>query len=142
MLMIIKTQTLITLLIAAASVNTSCKKQHSETVQLQGTFVEKDMKSDTIVFLDKSDGEQLSFELKRSKRTADGITLPGYYSGPYWYSIGGNNISVLWFLSSGMAHNYYFKSITADEFSIGNFFKDPQHPEAEKDTLIFVKAGK
>jgi len=117
------------------SQNTELKKS-----PINGTWIELEKKSDTIVFLPEYNGQYPIFELKRGFRIADGNKLPDYFSGPYHFKLGINSISLFWFLSSASFQNFYFKMIPEeDKFEIGNFFKDPEKKKQEADTLSFIR---
>jgi hypothetical protein len=105
-----------------------------------GTWVETVTKTDTMVFSPEYDGQFPIFILNRATRVIEGYTLPGYFSGPYWYITGANSISIQWFLSSTTAFNrFYFEfSAGGNEFKILNFFTDPMST-AERDTLTFTR---
>ena len=107
---------------------------------LLGTWVETLHNTDTIVFSPVYDGTFPIFNLNRSFRISEGYTLPDFYSGPYWYTLGANSISIKWFLSSNSLYNrYYFRVLPeGNRFEIENFFADPTIP-SEMDTLTFVK---
>ena len=107
---------------------------------MHGIWVETLHKTDTIVFSPEYDGTFPVFNLNRSTRISEGYTLPGYYSGPYWYTTGINSISINWFLSdNSLFARYYFRLFEdKTKFEIGNFFTDPGLPPV-KDTLTFVK---
>jgi hypothetical protein len=97
------------------------------------------LKTDTIVFSPEYDGQFPIFNLNRGFRD-DNPHLPKYCSGPYWYILGENSISVNWFLSSNIAYNRYYFEMTPGkvEFKIGNFFTDPT-ATFNPDTLTFIK---
>jgi hypothetical protein len=117
-----------------------CQNVELKTSPLNGTWIEVEKRSDTIVFSPKYDGQNPIFNLKRGLRIADGNKLPDYFSGPYNFKLGENSISVYWFLSSGSFQTYYFKMIPEEnKFKIGNFFKDPEKKKMESDTLIFIR---
>ncbi len=121
--------------------NASCQKNGLKKSPLNGAWIESIKKTDTIVFAPEFDGQNPVFELKRGFRiTEEGYKLPDYFSGPYWYKLSGDSISLIWFLSSGSFQTYYFK-LKPDEnkFLIGNFFKNPENTGNEKDTLVFIK---
>jgi hypothetical protein len=107
---------------------------------VNGKWVETVMKTDTMVFATEYNGLFPVFTLNRGFIVTDSLSLPKYFSGPYWYIIGDNSISTNWFLSSNSAFNrYYFKIMPGgDKFKIGNFFTDPSQP-LERDTLTFIK---
>ena len=118
----------------------SCQKNQLPKSPFSGTYIEMDKKTDTIVFGSTYDGQKPVFELKRGFRISDGFKLPDYYSGPYNYTIFGDSISLYWFLSSGSAQSYYFKSLPEqNKIIIGNFFKNPENSANEKDTLVFTR---
>lgn len=120
--------------------NASCQKSLLKKSPINGTYIESEKKSDTIIFLSEYDGQNPVFELKRGFRIADGYKLPDYYSGPYNYKISQKSISLYWFLSSGSFQTYYFKSTPEEnKFLIGNFFKNPENNTNEKDTLVFIR---
>lgn len=105
-----------------------------------GTWVESISGTDTIVFSPEYDGQFPVFNLNRKFRITDGYTLPGYFSGPYWYILRENSISINWFLSSNSAFNrYYFKLMPeGNQLKIASFFSDPPEP-LSGDTLTFTK---
>jgi hypothetical protein len=119
----------------------NCQKVELKTSPINGTWIEAENKTDTIVFLSEYDGQNPIFELKRGFRvTEEGYKLPDYHSGSYNYKLGNNYISVYWFFSSGSFQSFYFKLIPEEnKFIIGNFFKDPEKKKTESDTLIFVR---
>lgn len=127
------------LILIILSTQVSCQKTVLKTSPLQGTWIEAVKKTDTIVFAPEYDGLNPVFELKREFSITDGNRLPGFFAGPYNFSLGDNSISVYWFLSSGSYQSYYFKMLPGENrFKIGNFFKDPG-TKPESDTLIFVR---
>ena len=120
--------------------NASCQKNLLKKSPLNGTYIEMEKKSDTIIFRSEYDGQNSIFELKRGFRITDGYKLPDYYSGSYNYKISQNSISLYWFLSSGSYQSYYFKSLPEEnKLIIGNFFKNPVDNTNEKDTLVFIR---
>lgn len=120
--------------------NASCQKSVLKKSPLNGTYIESEKKSDTIVFRSEYDGQNPVFELKRGFRITEGYKLPDYYSGPYNYKISQKSIFLFWFLSVGSFQSYYFKSVPEEnKFIIGNFFKNPVNSTNEKDTLVFIR---
>lgn len=118
----------------------SCQKNPLMKSPLSGTYIETEKKTDTIVFLSEYEGQKPVFELKRGFRISEGYKLPDYYSGPYSYTISQDSISLYWFLSSGSAQSYYFRNLPEEhKLIIGNFFKNPENPANEKDTLVFIR---
>jgi len=118
----------------------SCQKNQLPKSPLSGTYIEMEKKTDTIVFQSVYEGQNPVFELKRGLRLSEGYLLPDYYSGYYNYSISQDSISLYWFLSSGSAHSWYFKSLPEqNKLIIGNFFKSPENNADEKDTLVFTR---
>lgn len=107
---------------------------------VEGTWVEVVYKTDTLFFLPDYDGQYPIFNLNRATRVSEGLTLPGYFSGPYWYIAGDKNISIQWFLSSFSGFNrYYFEFLPGgNTFKILNFFADPSST-TERDTLTFTR---
>jgi len=107
---------------------------------VNGTWIESLHRTDTMVFLPEYDGQFPIFRLGRALQITDSISLPGNYSGPYWYIVGNKSISLNWFLSSSsIFKRYYFEMITGkNEFRILNFFSDEQGT-ANSDTLTFEK---
>ncbi|PKP49545.1 MAG: hypothetical protein CVT92_15150 [Bacteroidetes bacterium HGW-Bacteroidetes-1] len=85
--------------------------QHSEFKKspIGGSWIEKVKGEDTISFLPKYDGLNPIFDLKRGYRIIEGQKLPDYFSGPYYYKIENNSISIHWFLSSGPYKSCYFE---------------------------------
>ncbi len=117
-----------------------CQQAELKTSPINGTWIESEKKTDTIVFLPEYDGQNPVFELKRGFRTTEGYKLPDYFSGPYNFKLGNNSISLYWFFSSGSFQTYYFKMIPEEnKFKIGNFFKDPEKKKQEPDTLLFLR---
>jgi len=121
--------------------NASCQKNILTKSPLNGTWIETINKTDTLVFAAEFDGQNPVFELKRGFRiTEEGFKLPDYYSGPYYYKLSDDSISLFWFLSSGSFHSYFFGMMPDEnKFLIGNFFRNPENSSAESDTLIFTK---
>jgi hypothetical protein len=105
---------------------------------MEGTWIESEQKTDTIIFSPEYDGQFPVFNLNREFRVTDSGTLPGYSSGPYWYILGTNSISLDWFLSSYSWFNRYYFDLQpgGKEFKILNFFAEPNET---RDTLTFVK---
>ena len=132
--------TMISFLLILIFCNASCQKSLLKKSPINGTFIESEKKSDTIIFLPEYDGQNPVFELKRGFRIADGYKLPDYYSGPYNYRISQKSISLYWFLSSGSFQTWYYKNVPEEnKFIIGNFFKNPVNSTNEKDTLVFIR---
>jgi hypothetical protein len=120
--------------------NASCQKNLLKESPLNGTYIESEKRTDTIVFAPEYDGQNPVFELKRGFRISDGYKLPDYFSGHYNYKISQNSISLYWFLSSGSFQTYYFNNLPAEnKFEVGNFFKNPGDNTKEKDTLVFIR---
>jgi len=119
---------------------TSCQKNQLPKSPLSGIYIEMEKKTDTIVFESVYEGQHPVFELKRGFRISEGYLLPDYYSGYYNYTISRDSISLYWFLSSGSAQSWYFKSLPEEnKLIIGNFFKNPENSADEKDTLVFTR---
>ena len=120
--------------------NVSCQKNNVKKSPIDGTWVETIKRTDTIVFAPEYDGQNATFELKRGFRISGGYTLPDYFSGPYWYKLSGDNISLNWFASSSFFKSYYFELMPDKRhFLIGNFFKNPEQIGNESDTLVFIR---
>ena len=114
----------------------SCKKDDTETRQVQGTWIESVYKTDTIEF---SSGSELLF-LKRGKEMRDGCLLPKPRSGPYMYEIDKDSISLVWGFSSCLNSTQYYFDLDEKNnlIKIGNFFVDSL--DRKNETLVFVRA--
>jgi hypothetical protein len=120
------------------SLNSFCQKSEFKKAPLTGTWIEAIHKTDTIYFKPEYDGQHPIFWLGRISRPAEGMTLPGYNTGPYWYKLGEKNISVDWFLSSGSDFkSYYFEITDNSHLKIGDFFSG--QPNSIADTLTFTR---
>jgi hypothetical protein len=115
----------------------SCKKENIVTQRLQGTWIESVHKTDTIVF----SSESKSFRLNRGKEMMNGYILPKPLSGPYYYELDKNSISLIWGLSSSFGSTrYYFEFDEKNErIKIGNFFMDI--PDRKYEILVFIKVN-
>jgi hypothetical protein len=105
---------------------------------ISGTWVELNKKSDTLVFLSEYDGQNPIFQLKRGFDSINQYYLPKRLSGPYWYYLGNDQISISWCLSSDSRFQKYYFQLSSDrqKFKILNFFQDYQN---SKDTISFIK---
>lgn len=105
-----------------------------------GTWIESVNKTDTLVFSSEYDGMYPVLNLKRATRIINDQVLPGYFSGPYSYITGQNNISLHWFLAgSSLFNRYYFKIMPGGQtLEMENFFADPDQISLP-DTLSFIK---
>lgn len=105
---------------------------------LSGTWIEEVNKADSLVFLPMYDGQNPIFRLQRGFDSIDGYWLPGHLSGPYWYKLEKDRISISWLLSSDSRYHPYYFRISDDKatIKIGNFFDDKR---SGKDTLIFIR---
>lgn len=102
--------------------STSCDKNDFENSALNGIWVEVNHKTDSLVF----DNQATVLNLNRGTEMRNGYLLPKDHSGPYWYEIKNDSISLRWMASSSSyANKYYFKpDIKNKEIKIGNFFVD------------------
>jgi hypothetical protein len=102
--------------------STSCDKNDIENSALNGVWVEVNHKTDSLVF----DNQGTGLNLNRGTEMRNGYLLPKYHSGPYWYEIENDSISLRWMASSSFyANKYYFKTdLKNKEIKIGNFFVD------------------
>jgi hypothetical protein len=116
----------------------SLPKEGLKKSPIEGVWVEKVLKKDTMEFVSEYDGQFPVFTLKRESQIIDGHNLPGYFSGPYHYKLLENSISTQWFLSSNSSFfRYYFNMANGgNEFKIGHFFAGFSE---NTDTLSFVK---
>lgn len=103
-------------------VTMSCEKESMEIPPINGTWIEMNHKSDTLVF----EKRYSSFTLNRGTEIRDGHLLPKYSSGIYSYEIVQDSISLRWGLSSfSGSFKYYFNMDEKNEkIEIGNFFVD------------------
>lgn len=103
---------------------------------MDGTWIESELKKDTIIFSPEYDGQFPVFNLKREFLVTASGYLPGYLSGPYWYILGTKNISLSWFLSGYSWFNRYYFELQpgGNEFKITNFFAENNEVP---DTLTF-----
>ena len=118
----------------------SLRKTGIKQSPLTGTWVENLQKTDTLVFSPEYDGQYPIVTLNRNKRESGEYSVPGYSTGPYWYILGKNSISLNWFLSSNSIFNRYFFTLmpSGNQLKIGRFFTDTP-PLLENDTLTFTK---
>ncbi len=118
------------LILILLSLLSGCEKEESITTGLQGEWVERSLRKDTIVFNspDFDFGENW-FDLRREGMIS---------SGPYEYRINGDSISMHWMLSSCTCwETYYFKPDKGkDYFRIGKFFDSE---ELDSNILVFDK---
>ena len=100
---------------------TSCEKNKVTISGLQGTWVEIDTKTDTLIF--KTNDLSGTFYLYRGFEMINGYYLPKIGSGMYSYDISGNSIKIVDLLSSTAGgNNYYFSIIHDNEsFQVGMF---------------------
>ena len=116
-----------------------CQKSELKKSPIIGTWIERTKHSDSLIFLPEYDGRNPIFQLRRGFYPNDRTKLPKSFSGPYWYKLERNSISISYFLSSDSRfHSYYFwQSKDKTKLRIGNFFGDNK---SQKDTLTFIKA--
>lgn len=112
----------------------SCQKEEGTSTPPEGTWVEITQKTDTMVF----DFPNKMMLLNRGKELRSGYLLPKYSSGPYFFELTKDSISLRWMASSSMIMNRYpFKIETAKkQLMIGNFFMEGVDKKA---TLTFMK---
>jgi hypothetical protein len=115
-----------------------CQKSEIKKSPIIGIWIEKINKSDSLIFLPEYDGQNPIFQLKRGFDQNDRTRLPKPLSGPYWYKLDTNRISISWFLSSDARYHSYYFWLSSDKtrIRIGNFFGDNK---SQKDTLTFIK---
>lgn len=92
--------------------------------QVEGTWVEVNIKTDTLIF---SRPDVLLFmNLTRGRELRNGHLVPKPHSGLYEYTLlSDDRISIRWLLSSNSAyHEYYFKR-SGRTLTIGNFYESP-----------------
>jgi hypothetical protein len=98
----------------------SCHDHENFIQNLQGTWIEVDTQTDTIVF--SSNSKSGDFILYRGYEIRNGYNLPKLGSGPYAYTINKDSINVISLLSSSYSRNYYFKfNESSMTFNIGLF---------------------
>jgi hypothetical protein len=89
---------------------------------LEGKWVDQLTKTDTLEFLKFEDGSTL-MNLSRGREISNGHNLPKIGSGPYFYTLSENSITLQYSLSSYWnPADYYFKQ-NALELKIGKFFE-------------------
>ena len=115
-----------------------CQKSELKS-PIVGTWIEITNHTDSLVFLPEYDGKNPILQLRRGFDPNDRTKLPKSFSGPYWYNLERNRISISWFLSSDSRFiSYYFwQSKDKTKIKIGNFFGDNK---SQQDTLTFIKA--
>jgi hypothetical protein len=87
----------------------ACQKEDNAIQGLDGTWIELDTHTDTIVF--KTNFSSGSLMLNRGFETINGYYLPKIGSGPYAYEISNDSINLTWLLSSSVypnRRNYFF----------------------------------
>jgi hypothetical protein len=133
-----KTHTLIFLFFFSITFGV-CQKSQFKKSPIIGTWIESTNHSDSLIFLPEYDGQNPIFQLKRGFNPLDRTKLPKPFSGPYWYKLEGNRISISWFLSSEAGYHSYYFWLSHDKIKlrISNFFGDNK---SQKDTLTFFKA--
>lgn len=108
-----------------------CTKDKDSNSNLLGTWIESELKTDTIKFDNQTDFLWLS----RGKELSNGYCLPKIGSGPYIYEIKNDSIYLNSFFSSlAILRPYYFNTCE-DKLTIGNFYDE----NLNKDLLIFIK---
>lgn len=112
-----------------------CSKNDNNLVDssaLKGQWIETESRLDTLSFESSENFEIMN--LNRGKEMKDGYLLPKSGSGPYYYNLSEEKISLKWMLSSdGSSNDYYFK-VNGDKFNIGNFYDS-----LNGETLTFEK---
>lgn len=89
---------------------------------LEGKWVDQLTATDTLEFLKFEDGSTL-MNLSRGKEISNGHNLPKVGSGPYFYTLIGNSISLQYSLSSNWnPADYYFQQ-NALQLKIGRFYE-------------------
>lgn len=115
-----------------------CQKSEIKKSPVTGIWNENMNKSDSLIFLPEYDGQNPIFHLKRGFDLNDATRLPKPLSGPYWYNLDEDKISINWFLSSDLRYHSYYFWLSSDKtiLRIGNFFGSS---ESQNDTLTFIK---
>ena len=110
-----------------------CQENVFQKSPVSGTWVEISKNTDTLEFLPEYDGINPIVWLKRGKIDKN---LPKEYSGPYYYELFENTISMKWFLSSNSGYHAYYFELSPDKelLKIGNFYNRPYEI---KDTIVF-----
>jgi hypothetical protein len=100
----------------------SCEKNTIEKDQIEGIWIESTHKTDTIVF----DNQHTLFILNRGTEIRNGYLLPRILSGPYFYEIKGDSISLRWGFSSCSSGGIHYFNLASDkeQIKVGNFFVD------------------
>jgi hypothetical protein len=132
-----KTNTLIFLFFFSSITFGVFQKSELKKSPIIGTWIKRTNHSDSLIFLPEY-GSNPIFRLQRGFDPNDRTKLPKAFSGPYWYKLERNSISISGFLSSDSRfHSYYFwQSKDKIKLRIGNFFKDKK---SQQDTLTFIK---
>ncbi|MFN3999383.1 hypothetical protein [Algoriphagus sp.] len=114
-------KTLILLLLAAVF---SCTDTSDQPVSLglEGKWVDQLTLTDTLEFLKFEDGGTL-MNLSRGREINNGHDLPKIGSGPYFYTLSGNSISLQYSLSSLWKPTDYYFQQNALQLKIGRFYE-------------------
>lgn len=113
----------------------SCSEQNvnpelsAQVVSLEGTWVEKNLRKDTIIFDSKlysSDRNVFSF---RSANVISGYNQ--LHSTIYEFKIDGDTISLYNVISSCYCFKQYSFGISGDQMNIGNFYNSSREGEIE-----------
>ena len=107
------------------------KNEDSINNKLRGTWIESELKTDTIKFQN-----QFSFLwLYRGTEFVNGYDLPKTGTGPYDYTLKEDSIRLNPAFSSAFQYRSYYFHIEDDQLTIGNFYDD----SLEKNVLNFTK---
>jgi hypothetical protein len=88
---------------------------------LEGKWVDQLTATDTLEFLRFEDRSTL-MNLSRGREISNGHNLPKIGSGPYIYTLSGNNISLQYLLSSNWNPTDYYFQQNGLELKIGRFY--------------------
>lgn len=102
------------------------------SADLKGKWIDTETRLDTLVFEPIETSE--IFNLKRGKEILNGHLLPKSGSGPYYYNLDKDKISLRWMLSSNSNYEDYYIEIIENKMNIGNFYGS-----TSGDTLAFEK---
>jgi hypothetical protein len=89
---------------------------------LEGKWVDQLTATDTLEFLRFEDRSTL-MNLSRGREISNGHNLPKIGSGPYIYTLSGNNISLQYLLSSNWNPTDYYFQQNGLELKIGRFYE-------------------
>lgn len=89
--------------------------------ELNGVWLDSNTLSDTITFGTMA-GRNDMLLLNRGKESRNGAMRPKAGSGPYYYKLSADKISLRWTLSSDASYKDFYFNQNGDIFTIENFF--------------------